>query len=173
MIVLAPIPLAILATTATRRRDWLLPIFVCSTILWAWFHWWIIEVSVAGVVPLALYLACFTTLATWFLRVLSTGSPRLPLWLSLLCCILFWAFLTTDRSRAVLVGLLLLATDLSLTSLGFSCSSSPLLPLLRAFSLLAFSLFSSSYLFLAAGLLVVCGIGGVSLLLPPALRLPF
>ena len=83
LIVLAPIPLAILATTATRRRDWLLPIFVCSTILWAWFHWWIIEVSVAGVVPLALYLACFTTLATWFLRVLSTGSPRLPLWLSL------------------------------------------------------------------------------------------
>ncbi len=83
LIVLAPIPLAVLATTASRRRDWLLPVFVCSTILWAWFHWWIIEVSVAGVVPLALYLACFTTLATWFLRVLSTGSPRLPLWLSL------------------------------------------------------------------------------------------
>ncbi|MEE2680821.1 MAG: apolipoprotein N-acyltransferase [Planctomycetota bacterium] len=82
VIVLAPIPLAVLATTANRRRDWLLPVFLSATILWTWFHWWIIEVSVAGVVPLALYLACFTTAATWFLRVLSRGSPRFPLWLT-------------------------------------------------------------------------------------------
>ena len=82
LILLAPIPLAVLATTASRRRDWVLPIFVCSTILWAWFHWWIIEVSVAGVVPLALYLACFTTGAAWLIRLLSRGSVRLPLWLT-------------------------------------------------------------------------------------------
>ena len=82
LILLAPIPLAVLATTATRRRDWVLPIFVCSTILWVWFHWWIIEVSVAGVIPLALYLACFTTVCAWLIRLLSSGGVRLPLWLT-------------------------------------------------------------------------------------------
>ncbi|MEC7352050.1 MAG: hypothetical protein VYD99_02910, partial [Planctomycetota bacterium] len=48
LILLAPVPLAILATHATRRREWIPPVFAWSTILWAWFHWWIIEVSVAG-----------------------------------------------------------------------------------------------------------------------------
>ena len=83
LILLAPVPLAILATHATRRREWIPPVFAWSTILWAWFHWWIIEVSVAGLLPLSLYLACFTTLSVWMLRVLSTGAPRVPLWVAL------------------------------------------------------------------------------------------
>ncbi|MAD78710.1 MAG: apolipoprotein N-acyltransferase [Planctomycetaceae bacterium] len=60
------------ATVAARRFRVVLPCLLVPMIgTWLWHQWWVTEVSAAGIVPMAIYLALWTPLIAWVIRRLA------------------------------------------------------------------------------------------------------
>ena len=79
LIFLAPTPLVIAATSDLRFHWTGLLLFLPMVGTWLVHQWWVGEVSGAGLVPMAAYLAAWTPLIAWVIARLSR-SRRLGTW---------------------------------------------------------------------------------------------
>ncbi len=77
LVPVAPACIAWLAERPTRAAPWAL--WACSLITWLWWERWIMDVSVAGYVPLALYGSLYTPIAWWLAERLRRRNPAIPL----------------------------------------------------------------------------------------------
>lgn len=72
-------PLALVAIHAKKTWHALTIIFVVDALLYGWLHRWTINVTQAGVFPLALCMALYPTLFAWIIRRIAL-HPRLGTW---------------------------------------------------------------------------------------------
>lgn len=96
LVPVAPICIAWLAERPTRWAPWAL--WACSLITWLWWERWIIDVSAAGYVPLALYGSAYTPIAWWLAARLRRRHPALPL-----AVVTVLALITAEWLRGVVV----------------------------------------------------------------------
>lgn len=71
LVFLAASPLAAAAVTARRFRVALPCLLLPMIASWLWHQWWVTEISAAGIVPMAMYLALWTPLIAWVIRRLA------------------------------------------------------------------------------------------------------
>ncbi len=71
LIILSPVPLAILALQARSTMQASLVVLVVQTILWMWMSRWLWHITEAGLIPYALTMASMTVLLVWVLRRVS------------------------------------------------------------------------------------------------------
>ncbi|MEO1584216.1 MAG: apolipoprotein N-acyltransferase [Planctomycetota bacterium] len=74
----APLPLALLGWRADRARWKALGAATGSLPLWVVHHAWMADVTLAGVGPLVIYLACWTGASVWVLSRVSRVGPWMP-----------------------------------------------------------------------------------------------
>ena len=102
---LAPLAPAVLAVAAVRCGVWAIVVGlgVPAAAAWTWHSWWVGGISVAGLVPLVLYLAAWTPLTALVLARIARRGPGRD-WPLAVLVPLVWVGMETWRALVVFDG---------------------------------------------------------------------
>ena len=103
LIFIAPTPLVIAATSSLRFRWTATLLFLPMVGTWLLHQWWVGEVSAAGLLPMAAYLAAWTPLIAWAIARLAR-SRRLQAWPLAALVPIAWTGIELLRATVVFDG---------------------------------------------------------------------
>ena len=103
LIFIAPTPLIIAATSPCRFRWIATLLFLPMVGTWLIHQWWVREVSAAGLLPMAAYLAAWTPLTGWAIARMAR-SRRFSTWPFLVVVPIVWTGIEFLRATFVLDG---------------------------------------------------------------------
>lgn len=103
LILLAPAPLVIAATAPLRFRWIAIIVFLPMVGTWLVHQWWVREISAAGLLPMAAYLAAWSPLLAWAIGRLAR-SPRFAGWPLALLVPIAWTGIEFLRATVAMEG---------------------------------------------------------------------